>query len=382
MRIEACGRCGGPLVGDWCAACSAAVLARFVHREIVILLLLCGIGVAAFVLTRAAAAAHHHVRVQDAETWYERGEADLADGRLTAAVEALRRAALIRRDEPRYRLSLARALGADGQDEAARQALLGLREERPEAPEINLLLARLEARRQDVTAAVRYYQNALYGSWGADQLDAREEVRLELVNYLLEHGLEDRALAELLIIAADLPDDPARRVSIGELFLASGDSRRALEQFQQALRVDPSHGAALAGAGRAAAARGDFTAAQRYLRRAPTEAGVEALRATVRHVLANDPLAPRLTRAERRRRAVAAATWAARQLAACGPGVEAQALRDRIAKTPLRDAATAAEDAVALLHRVARDAPEGCRESGPETDGWLTIARRHPDDPA
>lgn len=346
------------------------------------LLLLCAIGGAGFLVTRAAAAALHQVRLHDAQTWYQRGDQALRDGRLTPAIEALRRAALMRRDEPVYRLSLARAFAADRQDAAARLALLSLRDDAPEDPEINLLLARLEARRQDVTAAVRYYENALYGSWDADQLGAREELRLELVGYLLQHDLRDRALAELLIIAADLPNEPDRRVRVAELLLASGEPQRALDQYRLALEVAPSHTAALAGAGRAAVALGDYAAARRFLRRAPEGAELDALRATVDHVLASDPLAPRLSRADRRRRAIAAATWAARQIEQCGDGAAAQALRDAISKLPERDAMAAAERAVTLLHQADRAATEACRGTDPESRGWLIIARRHPEDPA
>jgi hypothetical protein len=42
----------------------------------------------------------------------------------------------------------------------------------------------------------------------------------------------------------------------------------------------------------------------------------------------------------------------------------------------------AAELAVALLHRVDRDAPATCRDDSPEARGWLLIGRRHPDNPA
>lgn len=346
------------------------------------LLLLCAIGGAGFLATRAAAAALHQVRLHDAQTWYQRGDQALRDGRLTPAIEALRRAAVMRRDEPVYRLRLARALAADRQDDAARRALLTLRDDAPENPEVNLLLARLEARREDVTAAVRYYQSALYGSWGADQLGTREELRLELVGYLLQQDLRDRALAELLIIAADLPNDADRRVRVAELFLASGEPQRALDQYRLALEVAPSHGAALAGAGRAAVDLGDYAAARRFLRRAPDGAEMDALRATVDHVLANDPLAPRLSRAERRRRAIAAATWAARQIEQCGSGAAAQSLRDAIGKLPERDAMAAAERAVSLLHQADREATGACRGNDPESRGWLIIARRHPEDPA
>lgn len=381
VRIPSCGRCGGPLVGDWCAACSAAALARFVHREIIVLLLLCGIGGAGFLVTKAAASAMHHRRLEDAETWYRRGEQALQDGNRARAIEALRRAALMRRDEPAYRLSLARALAADSQDGLARQTLLGLRQQTPEAPEVNLLLARLESRRQDVTAAVRYYQNALYGSWAPDRFAERERLRLELVAYLLDHDLRDRAVAELLIIAADLPDDAQQRTGIGELFLASGEPQRALNQFRLALEDDGANGAALSGAARAAADLGDYPTTQRYLRRIPGDAALAPLRITVDHVLGSDPLAPRLSRSERRRRAITAATWAARELDRCGAGPEGQAALEAITRLPSRDATAAAEAAVALIHRVDAEAHAACRAKDPESRGWLIIGRRHPEEP-
>lgn len=382
MQIESCGRCGGPLVGDWCAACSAAALARFVHREIVVLLLLCGIGGIGFLATRAAATTLHQARAQDAEAWYTRGEAALRAGRFEPAVEALRKAALMRREEPKYRLTLARALAAGGQDEAARQALLGLREASPENPEINLLLARLEARRSDVTAAVRYYQHALYGSWSASQFEAREQLRMELIEYLLGHDLRDRALAELLIVAADLPDEPARQVRIGELFLSSGDPQRALAQFRNALRRSSSDPAALAGAARAAAALGDYPGARRYLRQVPGDRSLAALRDEVSHVLTSDPLAPRLSRDERRRRAIAAADWAVAQLERCGIGEGAAAARDALRKLPARESTAAAEQAVALLIKVEEEVAAECRSDDPAARSWRTIARRHADGPA
>ena len=41
---------------------------------------------------------------------------------------------------------------------------LGVRESTPEDPEVNVQLARLEARHDDLTGTVRYYQNAVYGA--------------------------------------------------------------------------------------------------------------------------------------------------------------------------------------------------------------------------
>lgn len=100
------------------------------------------------------------------------GEQALQRGDLEAAVAALRRATGKDPNDAGYRLALARALMAAHQDEAARQLLLGLREQQPEDSETNLQLARLEVRRGDRTAVGRYYQTAIVGLWPADQRPA------------------------------------------------------------------------------------------------------------------------------------------------------------------------------------------------------------------
>jgi hypothetical protein len=53
-----------------------------------------------------------------------------------------------------------------------------------------------------------------------------------------------------------------------------------------------------------------------------------------------------------------------------------------VIKMPSRDAVIAAGSALTLLHRVERETSATCRDDGPESQGWLLIARRHPDDPA
>ena len=145
------------------------------------MILLTVVVIGGFFLTRAAARANHTLRLHDATAWYERGDRDLASGHPEAAIAALRRATAIDRGQRASRFALAEALAGAGQDDAARQVLLGIREVNPEDPEINLRLARLDARRQDLTSAVRYYQNALYGLWPDERGTARRQVRVELI---------------------------------------------------------------------------------------------------------------------------------------------------------------------------------------------------------
>ena len=265
-NTSSCARCGGPLVDGHCQACDRSTESTFVHREIVVLVVLCVLVVVGFVLTRAAARANRALRLRDAVAWYDAGEHHLAGGQTESAISALRRATAINRDNPTYRLALAGALAAGRQDDAARQVLLGVRESTPEDPEVNVQLARLEARHDDLTGTVRYYQNAVYGSWSADQGDARRRVRIELIRYLLAHEQRGRALSELLVLSGNLPDDVKSQTEAGQLFLDAGEPRRGLDRFRQALRIDPKNAAALAGAGEAAFEAGDYTSAQRYLR--------------------------------------------------------------------------------------------------------------------
>ncbi len=273
-----CDGCGGPLVDGHCDRCERSVDVAFIHREIVTLILLTAVVVAGFFLTRAVAHANRDLRQRDASAWYDRGERDLASGHTEVAITALRRATAIDRGQRPYQFALAGALAAAGQDDAARQVLLGIREASPEDPEINLRLARLDARSNNLTGAVRYYQNALYGVWSGEQETVRRHVRIELIQYLLAHGQHGRALSELLVLSANLPDDVASQTQAGRLYLSAGEPRRALEHFQRALDAEPKNQVAVIGAGQAAFEEGDYANAQRYLRSTPRSAAVSQTR--------------------------------------------------------------------------------------------------------
>lgn len=175
--------------------------AAFIRREILQLSALIFVAVGAFFATRAIAASNKDMSLRDAAEWYRRGQQALDNGRVSDAIEALRRSTVRNRTDKRYVLALARALARNRDDEAARGVLLTLRESEPEDAQVNLELARLAARHDDVTAAARFYHNALYAPWPAEQADARRSVRLELVRFLVAHNQSASASAELLAIA-------------------------------------------------------------------------------------------------------------------------------------------------------------------------------------
>jgi tetratricopeptide (TPR) repeat protein len=302
------------------------VEARFVHRELIVLIVLSLVVAAGFVLTRAVARANDDRRLQDAAVWFAAGERDLAAGRSDEAIIAFRRASARNRADREYRVALARALVAARQDAAARRVLVGIREISPEDADVNLQLARLERRQGEAAAAIRYYHNALYGAWRADEESRRGDARVEFVRYLLAQQERSRALSELLILSANVPDQAAAHVDAGRLFLQAGDSRRALDHFRHALRLDADDGGALAGAGEAAFDLGDYAAARRYLRAADSDPSSQLsgrlieLRQVADLVLERDPLRPRLPLRNRWNRLAPGIARARERLDACAAG--------------------------------------------------------------
>jgi tetratricopeptide (TPR) repeat protein len=365
---------------------------RLLRRQVLQLAALIVVAVGAFLLTRSLAASNRDMRLADGAAWYARGQQRLAAGDVPAAIDAFRRATVSNRTNTGYVLALARALAQDGRDDAARRVLLGLRETAPENIDVNLALARLAARGGDVTTAARYYHNALYVPWPDGQTAERRGVRAELADLLLSHGRTAAALSELLVLASNLPADPALHRDVARRFAAAGDHRHALDEFERALRGAPDDGEALAGAGQAALALGDYARARRYLARAPDRVeGVATARDLVAHVLDDDPLAPRIGAARRASRLRANLAYAAGRLQAClasGPAAVTDADRALDAEARQAQAADrrrgaldedAAEAGVDLAARLATAAGRLCPPATTRDRALVLIDQRHGD---
>ena len=363
----------------------------FVHREVFQLVILILIATAGFFLTRVFAANNRAMSLRDAAEWYKRGQQALESGRIDVAVEDFRRAAVRNRTENAYVLALARALARSHDEEAARRVLVTLREADPEDAGINLELARLAAHRADVPEAVRFYHNALYAPWPPERSDARRDVRFELIQFLLAHDQPSRAAAELLAVAADLPDEPAAHIHVAQLFFQAGDYHRSLDHFQRALRLAPDDGVALAGAGESAFRLGEYAVARSYLIRAPRDLDdVAATKEIVESVLADDPLTARIGSAERRRRLVGDLASTRQQLAACiGQRTGAQATTEELAlQAEAEDVARqlsgptvldqdTIETGVDLVARLARHIIQSCAAVTARDRALVLIGRQH-----
>jgi Tfp pilus assembly protein PilF len=348
------------------------------HRDILQLGALIATAIATFFLTHAVAASNRETALRDAAEWYKRGQQALAAGQVDAAIDDFRRATVRDRGRSAYVRALAHALALHHDDEAARAVLLSLREAAPDDAELNVDLARLAARRQDVTEASRFYHNALYAPWPAERTEERRAVRAELIEFLLTHGQPGRAQAELLAISSDLPDTAATHLRVATLFEEAGDDTHAFEHFQRALQLAPGDSRALSGAGLSAFRLRQYSAARTYLARVPDlPADLAATRDVAERVLADDPLAPRIGSAERRRRLTRSLRYVEGRLSECNlrgsdraVTGDTDALKRDLEAFSLQLGRSAAleqdtiEASVDLIHRAAADLAQAC---GPAT---------------
>ncbi len=154
-----------------------------------------------------------------------------------AAVDDFETALVYSHDNFQYRLKLTDALLASGATGEALAQLQAFWEQRPGDAEVNLKLARLEAQRQHVDDALRYYQNAIEGEWPerTDPVPQRIAARFEAAEYLVRQGRQEQAEAALLALAAVLPSSSPEQEKLGDLFLRNGDPGRALSAYQAQL---------------------------------------------------------------------------------------------------------------------------------------------------
>jgi tetratricopeptide (TPR) repeat protein len=367
------------------------------QREVALVLVLCVVSAALFAATRSIANWQHDKQVQDAASLYQRGRRELAAGRTGEGIADLRRALFGDRGNPRYTLSLARALADTDRDEEAAQLLLRLRDLHPDDAEINLRLARLVARAGRPVEAVRYYNHAIYGIATLGEDHDRGPIRQELARFLLNEGDRDGALTELGALARELPKDPAAHLEIASLFERAGDLQQARAHYEAGADLDPQSWAALVGAGEASFALHDYARAARQLGAAGRLSALTNQQQqhleTAERIEAADPLATGLGMSARVARLSAGMKRAAARLAGCsalpaggaskaGATAAENPVRSELAafskqpKASLRDSDVLARG-VDLLARTAAEAERRCgtRDSGDEA--WILIGKIH-----
>jgi tetratricopeptide (TPR) repeat protein len=332
-------------------------------------------------------------------TWFRTGQQQLQAGDLERTIASFRKATASDLENRTYSMALANALALAGHNPEARQILLNLREATPEDAEINLQLARLAAKRGDIEEAVRYYRNALYGLWTGTRIDEqRRNVRLELIQFLLDHDQHNQALSELLILGTEIPpDDATAQMHIAQLFLKSGDPARALAHYRRAIDLERNNPASLAGAGVAAFQMEDYARSERYFEtavaRGDNQDSTLPLFTLAKTIVSHDPLTPFLSQQERRRRMIADFDYALQRLQSCllgartnakgGPEsaldelkAEALAMRPKL----LRDARVDSEvlrAGLGLIYRIEEATSKNCGKAEALDQALLLIGRKH-----
>lgn len=176
-----------------------------------------------------------HRRVLE-HRWFTRGQQALAQGHPSAAVEAFRSALALSTGNPDYELSLAEALAASGRTEEAYAYFSNLHDAQPGDGFVDLQMARLDARRKEVSRAIELYRAALSGAWRGEGTARRLQIRLELARYLLSQGKITDAQGELLTAEGNSLDDPAALAEIGSLLLQADDPADAWTTYERVVR--------------------------------------------------------------------------------------------------------------------------------------------------
>ena len=396
VESQICRSCGGLLSGGVCATCSAQEAYREIHKDIVLLVLLSLLAVGLFLATKAMANSERRMEERIAGIWYARGSRQLSSGNVEPAIDSFRRAIAGDRANRKFALALANALSTGNHPLEAREALLRLRESDPEEADINLSLAKLEANSSNLSDAVHFYQNALYGQWTGSHVDERrQQVRLELIHLLLDHNERSRALSELLILGLEVPQSAGANAEIAKLFLSAGDAQHALGYFENSLHSDPRNADSLAGAGDAAFRLGEYTKALHYLQAAVNQGGdrgppLELFNLT-KTVVSWDPLQPHLGKSERRARLLRGVNQALRRVSSCaGVNVtgeetsqlkslqsEAEKAKRSIQKSRRPPDSDDVRSAMELIYQIEETANKACgNATGPDL-GLVLIGRRH-----
>ena len=252
---------------------------------------------------------------------YEGGLLEVQANRPERALDDFRAALSYDHDNPRYQLSLARALRDTGRLDESEAYLVHLWDAAPQDSTINLALARLAARRGSIEDAIRYYHNAIYGAWATDADKNRRQARFELIQFLLNQNARPQAQAELIALAQILPPGPDLHLTVADLLVRAQDYQNALAEYQTVLKLDHNHAAAQAGAGEAAFHLGRYRTAEKYLQEAagrqPGNSELRTQLQTAKLILETNPFLRRISDAERNRRIRSAFDHAGDRLKSC-----------------------------------------------------------------
>lgn len=367
-------------------------LHRRLHREAAILIGLAGLSSVFWVGVTALSQLYEAQQSTLSERWAARGNTNLKSGRYKDAVEDFHSALRYSHDDHVQQLGLAQSLlGLKRTGEAA-VYLETLWEQEPENGLVNRELARIAAERGDVRQALRYYHSAIYATWRNNADAERRDTRWELIKYLLSLNARAQAQSELISLAADVGNDPAPQIDLGEYFLRVGDPLHALAAFELRLKANPRNAEALAGAGTAAFGLAQYPLAEQYLREAaaeqPGDHDIANRLQTVEAAVHLNPYRRDISDAERKRVTIAAFNAAGERLKSCAVAGSAayngttlagawNEIKPHLNEGELARNPDAVNRAMNLVFEVERQASGKCGAGSPSDAALLLISGTH-----
>ena len=197
-----------------------------------------------------------------ADTEYESGVSALRAGRPSDAADHFGTAVSIDRSNVNYALALGEAMLQEGRTADAEATLRALLARAENDGAVNLTMAHVMLREARTEDAKAYLHRAIFGRWGADSVERRNQARFELIDLLAARGAPRELLAELLPFEDVSPDSVALRRRLGKLFILAGSPVRAAAMFRDVLKRDPTDAEAYAGLGETAIAAGNLRTAR------------------------------------------------------------------------------------------------------------------------
>jgi thioredoxin-like negative regulator of GroEL len=177
----------------------------------------------------------------EASNLYKQGSRLLAEGKPALAVEPLRHAHMLERQNQDYELDLISALAGSGKTAEGRQLLDDALDREPNDGRTNLIAARLMVETQKTAEADAYYHRAIYGDWGKDQATQSLAGRMELIHWLAKNGRKQELLSELLPVEDEAAKDPKLLGQVAHYFLTAGSPARVADAFQRLIQSDANN---------------------------------------------------------------------------------------------------------------------------------------------
>jgi Flp pilus assembly protein TadD len=265
-----------------------------------------------------------------AKSFYLEGSRLLKAGKASQAVDVLRRAHSLNRQDENYELELITALMAAGKIDEADPLMREILERQPNDGRANLIAARLSLKKGRTAEAESYYHRAIYGEWpigagtaqgGNGTARNRMSVRMELIDLLVKAGKKQELLAELLPLEEEAENDPEIERKLGHLFLVAGSPSRAANVYHRLIQKQARDADAYAGLGEAELEQGRYREAKAafitaYLHK-PGDVSIRERMQLSNTMTALEPTRRQLSSAEKYRRSLHILDLSRASLEAC-----------------------------------------------------------------